>query len=169
VTQRSRSTAGPIQRRKTFTRLWLAPLLRLAAEDIPYNASGDAADYSVGDLEAVSCTDYPQVWNPSASIPVRKNELATAVANLKTDVFAPITNSVYLSSYDENELVYGCLDWKTSPLSQPTFPAGIHYPHIPVLIFDGQFDQATPVADALKVAEQHLRRGGELQLCHRRR
>ena len=128
------------------------PLLRLAAEDVPYNASGDAGDYSVGDLEAVSCTDYPQVWNPSASISVRKKELASAVSDLKSDVFAPFTKSVYLSSYDENELVYGCLDWKTSPLSQPTFPTGIHYPNTPVLIFDGQFDQATPVADALEVA-----------------
>ena len=128
------------------------PLLRLAAEDASYNASGGAAGYSVGDLEAVSCTDYPQAWNTSASVPVRKKELATAISDLKSDVFSPFTKSVYLSSYDENELVFGCLDWKTSPLAQPTFPAGIHYPRTPVLIFDGQFDQATPVADALKVA-----------------
>jgi pimeloyl-ACP methyl ester carboxylesterase len=128
------------------------PLLRLAAEDVDYNASGDAAGDSIGDLEAVSCTDYPQVWNPSASVPVRKKELATAIADLKSDIFSPFTKSVYLNSYDENELVFGCLDWKTSPLAQPTFPAGTHYPHTPVLIFDGQFDQATPLADALKVA-----------------
>ena len=148
------------------------PLLRLAAEDIPYNASGDAGDYSVGDLEAVSCTDYPQVWNPSASIPVRKKELATAISNLKTDVFSPFTKSVYLSSYDENELVFGCLDWKTSPLSQPTFPPGIHYPRTPVLIFDGQFrpghaSRRRPQGGPL-LAGQHLRRGGQLQPCHRR-
>jgi pimeloyl-ACP methyl ester carboxylesterase len=128
------------------------PLLRLAAEDVSYNASGGAPDDSVGDLEAVSCTDYPQVWNRSASIPVRKEELATAIANLKREIFSPFTKSVYLSSYDENELVFGCLDWKSSSLSQPTFPPGVRYPDTPVLIFDGQFDQATPLADALKVA-----------------
>jgi pimeloyl-ACP methyl ester carboxylesterase len=127
------------------------PLLRLAAEDVDYNASGSAPGDSIGDLEAVSCTDYPQVWNPAASVPVRRKELATAIADLESDIFSPFTKSVYLNSYDENELVFGCLDWKTSPLSQPTFPAGIHYPRTPVLIFDGQFDQATPVADALKV------------------
>jgi pimeloyl-ACP methyl ester carboxylesterase len=128
------------------------PLLRLAAEDVPFNGSGAAPDYSVGDLEAVSCTDYPQVWDTSASIPVRKKELAAATASLKSDVFAPFTKSVYLNSFDENELVSGCLDWQSSPLSQPTFPPGIKYPNTPVVIFDGQFDQATPVADALKVA-----------------
>jgi pimeloyl-ACP methyl ester carboxylesterase len=127
------------------------PLLRLAAEDVQYNASGGVASDSIGDLEAVSCTDYPQVWNRSAGIQARKKELAAAVSALPSDIFSPFSKSVYLSSYDENELVYGCLDWKKSPLSQPTFPAGIHYPHTPVLIFDGQFDQATPVADALKV------------------
>jgi len=127
------------------------PMLRLAGEDVEFNASGAAADESNGDLEAVSCTDYPQVWNPSASVSVRSTELSTAIAALKSDIFAPFTKSVYLSSLDENELVFGCLDWKTSPLSQPTFPAGIHYPHTPVLIFDGQFDQATPLGDALRV------------------
>jgi pimeloyl-ACP methyl ester carboxylesterase len=127
------------------------PLLRLAAEDVKYNASGGAAGDSVGDLEAVSCSDYPQVWNRSAGIPERKKDLAAAISALPSDIFSPFSKSVYLSSYDENELVSGCLDWKNSPLAQPTFPAGIHYPHTPVLVFDGQFDQATPVADALKV------------------
>jgi pimeloyl-ACP methyl ester carboxylesterase len=127
------------------------PLLRLAAEDVQYNASGGAAGDSVGDLEAVSCTDYPQVWNRSADVPVRKKELSAAVSALQSDVFSPFAKSVYLSSYDENELVFGCLDWKGSTLAQPTFPTGIRYPHTPVLVFDGEFDQATPVADALKV------------------
>jgi pimeloyl-ACP methyl ester carboxylesterase len=127
------------------------PLLRLAAEDVQYNASGGASGDSVGDLEAVSCTDYPQVWNPSASIAVREKELDSAISALKTDVFAPFGKSVYLTSYDENELVFGCLDWKSSPLAQPTFPSGIRYPRIPVLVFDGEFDQATPAADALEV------------------
>ncbi len=127
------------------------PLLRLAAEDVQYNASGGASGDSIGDLEAVSCTDYPQVWNRAAPIPLRAKELTTAISALKSDVFSPFSKSVYLSSYDENELVSGCLDWRDSTLAQPTFPVGIRYPHTPVLVFDGEFDQATPVADALKV------------------
>jgi len=129
-----------------------APLLRLAAEDVGENGSGGVAGYSVGDLEVVSCHDYPTVWRTSASVPVREAELAAAIAKLSPNAFAPFTKSVYLSSLDENELVYGCLDWQTPRNPDPPFPPGIHYPSTPVLIFDGQFDQATPVFDALKVA-----------------
>lgn len=128
-----------------------APLLRLAAEDVGENQSGGAVGYSVGDLEVVSCHDYPTVWQTSASVPVRRAELAAAIAKLKPNAFAPFTKSVYLSSLDENELVYGCLGWKTPKHADPPFPPGIHYPDTPVLIFDGQFDQATPVFDARKV------------------
>jgi hypothetical protein len=100
----------------------------------------------------VSCHDYPTVWQTSASPPVRKAELAAAIAKLSPDTFAPFSKSVYLSSLDENELVNGCVDWKAPNNPEPPFPQGIRYPDTPVLIFDGQFDQATPVADALKVA-----------------
>jgi hypothetical protein len=62
------------------------------------------------------------------------------------------TASVYLHSYDENELVYGCLDWPAPHVPDPPFPTRIDYPHTPVLVFDGQFDQATPMADARKVS-----------------
>ncbi len=128
-----------------------APLMRLAADDVTFNASGSAASDSIGDLEVVSCHDYPTVWRRSASLPERKAELAAAIAKLPADTFYPFTKSVYLASYDENELVYGCLGWRGPKVPDPPFPSGIRYPHTPVLIFDGQFDQATPVFDALKV------------------
>jgi pimeloyl-ACP methyl ester carboxylesterase len=127
------------------------PLLRLAAEDIEQNAAGNPTGNSVGDFQAVSCHDYPTAWETSASVPVRTSELAAAIAKLNPDAFAPFTKSVYLSSLDENELVYGCLDWTTPTIPDPPFPVGVQYPDTPVLIFDGQFDQATPVFDALKV------------------
>ena len=45
-----------------------APMLRLAAEDVSFDAAGGgAAGYSVGDFAAVSCHDYPTVWDVSAS------------------------------------------------------------------------------------------------------
>jgi pimeloyl-ACP methyl ester carboxylesterase len=127
------------------------PLLRLAAEDVEQNTSGAPRDSSVGDFEVVSCHDYPTVWKTSASAPVRRAQLAAAIAKLPADVFAPFTKSTYLSSYDENELVYGCLEWKEPKNPDPAFPKGIHYPDTPVLIFDGQFDQATPIFDTRKV------------------
>jgi pimeloyl-ACP methyl ester carboxylesterase len=129
------------------------PLLRLAAEDASANAAGGApSGYSAGDLMAVSCHDYPTVWRASAGLALRRAELSQAISKLKSNVFAPFTKSVYLRSYDENELVYGCLDWPAPKVPDPPFPARIALPHTPVLILDGQFDQATPLADARKVS-----------------
>lgn len=129
------------------------PLLRLAAEDTTANAAGAApSGYSAGDLMAVSCHDYPTVWATSADPALRRAELSQAISTLKPNVFAPFSNSVYLRSYDENELVDGCLDWPAPTVPDPPFPTRIDVPHTPVLIFDGQFDQATPVADARKVS-----------------
>jgi pimeloyl-ACP methyl ester carboxylesterase len=129
------------------------PLLRLAAEDASANAAGGSpSGYSAGDLMAVSCHDYPTAWRTSAGLALRRAELSQAISKLKSTAFAPFSKSVYLRSYDENELVYGCLDWPAPKVPDPPFPARIDYPHTPVLIFDGQFDQATPMADARKVS-----------------
>jgi hypothetical protein len=127
--------------------------MRLAAEDATDNAAGGAASgYSAGDLMVVSCHDYPSVWKRSADPALRRAELRRATAKLTKNIFAPFSKSVYLRSYDENELVDGCIDWPAPKHPDPPFPARRHYPHTPVLIFDGQFDQATPLADARKVA-----------------
>jgi cysteine synthase len=129
-----------------------APMLRLAAEDVSLNAAGgNAAGYSVGDLEAVSCHDYPSIWNIAASVPERRAQLNRAIAALPAGVFAPFSNRVWLAAQDESELVRGCLEWPAPKFPDPPFPAGPH-PHIPVLVLDGEFDQATPVADARMAA-----------------
>jgi pimeloyl-ACP methyl ester carboxylesterase len=129
-----------------------APILRLAAEDVSFNAAGgNAAGYSVGDLEAVSCHDYPTVWNVAAGIPTRRAQLHHAIAALPAGVYAPFSKRVWLNSADENELVRGCLEWPAPKYSDPPFPSASR-PHIPVLVIDGEFDQATPVGDARNVA-----------------
>jgi pimeloyl-ACP methyl ester carboxylesterase len=126
------------------------PLLRLAANDIEFNASGPASYFSIGDLEAVSCNDYPTAWSRAATRAIRRRQLKAQIARLR-NAFAPFPASVYLSSYVENELVYGCLDWPSSP-GDPPFPRAVRYPDTPTLIFDGEFDFATPLADAERVA-----------------
>ena len=67
-------------------------------------------------------------------------------------MFFPFSKRVWLSSLDENELVYGCLDWPRPTVADPPFPSGTRFPHIPVLVLDGLLDQATPLGDASKVA-----------------
>ena len=44
-----------------------APLLRLAAEDLPYTGGGPVKSYSEGAYAAVACHDYPTIWNPAAT------------------------------------------------------------------------------------------------------
>jgi pimeloyl-ACP methyl ester carboxylesterase len=129
-----------------------APMLRLAAEDVSLNAAGgNAAGYSVGDLQAVSCHDYPTIWNVRSGLSARRAQLSDAIAGLPAGVFAPFSKRVWLNSADESELVRGCLGWPAPRFSDPAFPAGPR-PHIPVLVLDGEFDQATPVADARRAA-----------------
>ena len=125
-------------------------MARLALEDVADNAGGGARGFSAGDLQAVSCHDYPTAWNDRASDAGRARQLTRAIAKLPATVFAPFSTSQWLASLDENELVYGCLDWPRPDPADPAFPRSLPYPHTPVLIFDGEFDQATPVADALK-------------------
>ncbi len=131
----------------------LAPLKRLAAEDVNFNAGGGApGGYSAGDLEAVSCHDYPTAWDRRSNDDRRAAELQRAIKRLPHGVFFPFSKRVWLASLDENELVYGCLDWPRPAVADPPFPPGTRFPHIPVLVLDGLLDQATPLGDASKVA-----------------
>ena len=127
------------------------PLLRMAAEDREFNASGPANYFSIGDLEAVSCHDYPTAWSRTATPSTRRAELARRIAKLGR-AFSPFPTRVYLRSYVENELVYGCRNWPAPRPAEPPFPSRTRYSHTPTLIFDGEFDFATPLADARKAA-----------------
>jgi pimeloyl-ACP methyl ester carboxylesterase len=131
----------------------VVPIERLAAEDVNFNAAGGApSGYSAGDLEAVSCHDYPTAWYARSSDPRRAAELARAVGRLGARVFFPFSKRVWLASLDENELVYGCLRWPRPTVPDPPFPPVVHFPRIPVLVLDGVLDQATPLGDASRVA-----------------
>lgn len=131
----------------------LVPIERLAAEDVNFNAAGGApSGYSAGDLEAVSCHDYPTAWETRSSAARRATELARAIRRLRARVFFPFSKRVWLASLDENELVYGCLRWPRPTVPDPPFPPGVGFPRIPVLVLDGLLDQATPLGDARRVA-----------------
>ena len=129
-----------------------APMLRLAAEDASFNVSGASRDYSVGDYMAVSCHDYPTIWDPSADLATRRSQLNAAIAGLASDTFAPFSNDVWLRSPIEHSLVAGCLKWPKPQIDDPAFPPALAHGNIPVLVVDGEFDQATPVADARAAA-----------------
>jgi pimeloyl-ACP methyl ester carboxylesterase len=129
------------------------PLLRLAAEDLTQTGNGGSpAAYSAGDYMAVSCNDYPTVWNRSASPADRRRQLERAIARLPADTFAPFPKQTYLDSLYEYQLVYGCLDWPKPDAAAPPEPTDTAHPDTPVLVLVGEFDQATPPQDSRAVA-----------------
>ncbi len=128
------------------------PMLRLAAEDATANEAGGAPSaYSAGDYAAVACHDYPALWNVAAGLRTRQAQLAAAEAGVAADAFAPFSKRVWLASLDEDQLVRGCIRWPAPPVPDPAFPAGPR-PDLHVLVLNGEFDQATPVADARRAA-----------------
>lgn len=100
----------------------------------------------------MSCHDYPTAWDTKSDVAQRTAELQRAIERLPGRVFSPFSTKVWLASLDENEFVYGCLDWPRPAVTDPPFPRGTRFPRIPVLVLDGLLDQATPLADASKVA-----------------
>jgi pimeloyl-ACP methyl ester carboxylesterase len=130
------------------------PMLRLAAEDRSINAAGGSpSSYSVGDYMAVSCHDYATIWDANSPVLTRRAQLRSAIAALAPNAFSPFSNSLWLHSPIEHQLVEGCLYWPAPTIFDPALPAGRARPSIPVLVMNGEFDQATPPADARAAAQ----------------
>ena len=128
------------------------PLLRLAAEDLPFTGGGPVKSYSEGAYAAVACHDYPTLWDRSASIPARRAQYASARAALAPDTYAPFPNDIWLKSLYINQYVTGCIEWPAPDRPDPPVPAGATYPTMPVLVLNGDMDVVTPVGDAEQAA-----------------
>ena len=128
------------------------PLLRLAGEDLAQFDNGPPRWYSLGALQAVVCHDYPTIWNRSATIPLRRQQVAAARSRLAPNVFSPFTTADWMRSQYQHELVYGCLLWPRAPVADPARPAGARIPKVPVLVLNGDLDTLTPSSDAAAAA-----------------
>jgi pimeloyl-ACP methyl ester carboxylesterase len=129
-----------------------APLLRLAAEDLPYTGGGPVKSYSEGAYAAVACHDYPTIWDPAASVAARRGQLAAARALIDPADFAPFPKNLWLRSLYIDQLVTGCLEWPAQRYPDPPVPAGASYPDMPVLVLNGDLDAITPLGDAAAAA-----------------
>jgi pimeloyl-ACP methyl ester carboxylesterase len=129
-----------------------APLLRLAAEDLPFTGGGPVRSYSEGAYAAVACHDYPTLWDRSASIPERRRQYAAARSALAPDTYAPFANDVWLRSLYINQYVTGCIEWPAERRPDPPVPPGAGYPSVPVLVLDGDLDVVTPLGDSAQAA-----------------
>ncbi len=135
------------------------PLVRLVAEaDYVSGDAGDPVDYSEGLDAAVSCHDYPQLYDMSAPPAQRRVQYAAAVrAEQRTDpgVYAPFTVDEYLASVWEEQ--DWCLRWPVPSAGHPAgppMPLGGRYPDVPVLVLSGELDSITTPAEGGIVLSQ---------------
>jgi pimeloyl-ACP methyl ester carboxylesterase len=135
------------------------PLGRLVAEQqYPGGPDETIQDYSAGQFIAVSCQDYPQLFDLSAdqSERARQRDAAVRLAEQEApDMYAPFTIREYLgSSWQSQDL---CLGWPR--LAAGTFgpPVNGPYPDVPTLVLSGSLDTITTAAEGDMVAAQFPR------------
>jgi pimeloyl-ACP methyl ester carboxylesterase len=148
-------------------RAWLdsqdaLPLLRLVAE--VNTASVDApADFSYGLYEAVTCADYPMLYDLTKPRAIRNRQYAAALQDAREhrpDLFAPFTvdegvdSQVYITPLDS------CLPWAPPPKDLAPgspgapLPANARFPGVPTLVLSGDLDSITSVIDANETTGQ---------------
>lgn len=133
------------------------PLGRLIAE-YDYSGPDDStvAQYSPGLMAAVSCMDYPQMFDLRATPAERRLQYQRAVAAMEErqpGIYAPFTIREYLrSGWAAPQM---CLEWPTPnvPFGPPR-PTSGSYPRIPTLVLSGELDSITTAAEGDLVAAQ---------------
>ncbi|MCW2988216.1 MAG: hypothetical protein JWM24_1154 [Solirubrobacterales bacterium] len=112
---------------------------------------GELSEFSYGLEVAVTCNDYPLLWDPRAGIDERIRQLSAAVSRLPKDYFAPFGRREYLLSSAAH--LTSCLTWPPPPSGlEPPLPAGWRASTaFPTLILAGQVDDITSVAEARQV------------------
>jgi pimeloyl-ACP methyl ester carboxylesterase len=131
-----------------------APLLRLLAENVAASIANcfpnTPACYSAALFVAVSCTDYPQIYNMTSPPAPRIGQESSSIAQeLLTDpgVYAPFTIGEYRAMPLPSSVLDMCVPWPVpSPLHPPgqPVPPGTVFPQAPVLVLSGQLDSLTP-------------------------
>ncbi|MDP9065476.1 MAG: alpha/beta fold hydrolase [Pseudomonadota bacterium] len=135
------------------------PILRLAAE---YNTSQgvDPSTYSAGLFTAVSCSDYPLLFNLSAPPATRRRQLDAAIESTERQrprLYAPFTITEALGSSANINPLALCLDWPAPSPAYPqgqSIPPGVSLPGVPTLILNGEFDSVTSPEDGRQTARQ---------------
>ncbi len=136
------------------------PLGRLVAESKATNVEEPVSVYSPGLQVAVSCHDYPQLFDMAQSRAIRKSQYDAAVANqirVDPDIYGPFRIREYLKSDFSTQPL--CLPWPIAtrnPWKLPGPPDG-RYPDIPTLVLSGELDTITTVAEGDLVAAQFAR------------
>ncbi|MGA8246709.1 MAG: alpha/beta fold hydrolase, partial [Nocardioides sp.] len=139
-----------------------APLLRLVAEaEGGGTNAGPVRAYSEGLDAAVSCHDYPQLFDMTARPRTRLRQYHRALAR-RTEAYphtyGPFTVREYAGS-DWQELDW-CTRWPRAAHdnpARPPRPRGGHYARVPTLVLSGELDSITTPAEGAIVARQFPR------------
>ena len=135
------------------------PLGRLFAEFWwTGDTSSNPRQYSTGAEAAVSCHDYPQLFDLGRSESARKEQYRDAFARKQRtdpDLYGPFTIGEYKRS---GWTSFGmCLEWPKPPRGAsfgPPRPPGGEYPAVPTLVLSGELDTITTAAEGDMVAER---------------
>lgn len=138
-----------------------APLLRLVAENIQTEGTGlpggPARVYSRGLFAAVSCMDYPQLYDMTAPFAQRAEQSAAQIAAKQTSdpgIYAPLSIAEWLTVPLDISVLNLCLEW---PVTAPPYPPGqpvapdAAFTTAPTLVISGELDALTTPAEADEV------------------
>jgi hypothetical protein len=127
-----------------------APMLRLVAETKLVPEASAVRGFSEGLYLAVTCHDYPQLWDPAAPLATRVQQLAAARAALPGAEFFPFTGAEWTSLPYEGATQ--CLRWPGPRRPEPPAAPGAPYPDVPTLVINGDLDNITASSGARIVA-----------------
>jgi pimeloyl-ACP methyl ester carboxylesterase len=137
------------------------PLLRLVAQATGGGTdAGPARDYSEGLDAAVSCHDYPQLYDMTAKPRARIRQYHDALARrtrLWPHTYGPFTIREYARS--DWETLDWCMRWRSAPPDNPARPPRPPhgYPLVPTLVLSGELDSITTPAEGAMVSRQFPR------------
>jgi pimeloyl-ACP methyl ester carboxylesterase len=129
-----------------------APMLRLAAENKPSTEASVARSWSEALYLAVTCHDYPQMWDPAAPFAARRTQLAATRAALPPGPFSPFTGTDWTSLPYEGATA--CLRWPGPRRPDPPVDPSAPYPAVPTLVINGDLDNITASSGARVVASR---------------
>jgi pimeloyl-ACP methyl ester carboxylesterase len=138
-----------------------APLLRLVAQATGGGTNaGPAQYYSEGLDAAVSCHDYPQLYDMTAEPSIRIRQYHAALARrtrLWPHTYGPFSVREYARS--DWETLDWCMRWRSAPPDNPARPPHPPhgYPSVPTLVLSGELDSITTPAEGAIVARQFPR------------
>ena len=113
--------------------------------------TGNAFGYSKGMELAVSCNDYPMLWDKTAAEAERRRQLQAEIADYPADRFDPFTPKEIALTPDWGYL--SCLAWPgPSPYFEPPADPGAEPPDVPVLVVSGELDNVTSPREGRQTA-----------------